>query len=82
MFKNILIGIFAAVLIVAIGTAAYNVVGVNAASGVAAPVAGRGGPGNGGNGQGGTGSTGTAAVTRLVTATELAPAPCPCLLPN
>ena len=59
MLKNILIGIFAAVLVVALGTAAYNVVGVNAAGSVSAPVAGNG-QGNGGNGQGGTGATGTA----------------------
>jgi hypothetical protein len=63
MLKNILIGIFAAILVVALGTAAYNVVGVNAAGSVPAPLAGNGqgngGPGNGGNGQGGTGATGT-----------------------
>ncbi len=55
MFKNILIGIFAAILVVAIGTAAYNVIGAQAAGAVAAPVAGNGG-GNG-NGQGGGGTT-------------------------
>jgi len=64
MFKNILIGIFAAILVVALGTAAYNVIGVNAAPGVAAPAIGNGqrngGPGNGGNGQSGVGVTGTA----------------------
>ncbi len=64
MLKNILIGIFVAILVVALGTAAYNVSGVNAAGGVSAPVAGngqgKGGPGNGGNGQGGTGASGTA----------------------
>ncbi len=53
MLKNILIGIFAAILVVAIGTAAYNVIGVNAAGSVAAPAVG-----NGGNGQGGAGATG------------------------
>jgi hypothetical protein len=42
MFKNILVGIFAAILVVALGTAAFNVVGVNAAGSVAAPVAGLG----------------------------------------
>ena len=42
MLKNILIGIFAAVLVVAIGTAAYNVIGAQAAGGVAAPAAGNG----------------------------------------
>ena len=53
MFKNILIGIFAAVLVVALGTAAFNVVGVSAAGGVAEPVAGNGGGNNGqGNGTG------------------------------
>jgi hypothetical protein len=63
MLKNILIGIFAAVLVVALGTAAYNVVGVNAAGSIPDPAAsngqGNGGPGNGGNGQGGSGVTGT-----------------------
>lgn len=58
MLKNILIGIFAAVLVVAIGTAAYNVIGVNAAAGTnpLAAVQGFGGQGGGqgrnGNGQG------------------------------
>ena len=33
MLRNILIGIFAAVLVVAVGTAAYNVIGVQAAGG-------------------------------------------------
>jgi hypothetical protein len=62
MLKNILIGIFAAILVVALGTAAYNVSGVNAAGGMAAPSAGNSGPGNGGNGQGGTGATGTSVL--------------------
>lgn len=61
MLKNILIGIFAAVLVVAVGTAAYNVMGVNAASGVAAQAAGNG-RGNGGQGNGNNGQTGTAVV--------------------
>lgn len=56
MFKNILIGIFAAVLVVAIGTAAYNVIGVNAAgTNPAAATRGFGGQGQGrgqGNGSG------------------------------
>jgi len=47
MFKNILIGIFAAILVVAIGTAAYNVIGVNAAGSANTAVAGQ----NGGQGQ-------------------------------
>ncbi len=59
MLKNILIGIFAAILVVAIGTAAYNVIGAQAAGGVAAPAAGNGN-GNG-NGQGGAGTTGSGA---------------------
>jgi hypothetical protein len=58
MLKNILIGIFTAILVVAIGTAAYNVIGVNAAGGIAAPAAGNNN-GNFGNGQGGAGATGT-----------------------
>ena len=56
MLKNILIGIFAAILVVAIGTAAYNVIGVNAAGGTNPVTAGQGfggqGKGQGGNGQG------------------------------
>ncbi len=59
MFKNILIGIFAAILVVAIGTAAYNVIGAQAAGSVAAPAAGNGGGNGNGNGQGGGGTTGT-----------------------
>lgn len=62
MLKNILIGIFAAVLVVALGTAAYNVVGVNAAGGVAAQAAGNG-RGNGGQGNGNSGQTGTAVIS-------------------
>lgn len=55
MLKNILIGIFAAILVVAIGTAAYNVIGAQAAGGTNAFAAGQGqgqGRGQGGNGQG------------------------------
>jgi hypothetical protein len=60
MLKNILIGIFVAILVVAIGTAAYNVVSVNAAGGTNPVTAGQGfggqGKGQGGKGQGnGTG---------------------------
>ena len=58
MFKNILVGIFAAILVVALGTAAFNVVGVNAASSSTAPVAGFG-PGNNGQGAGTNGQAGT-----------------------
>jgi hypothetical protein len=54
MLKNILIGIFAAILVVAIGTAAYNVIGVNAA-GATNPVAASQGYGGQGRGQGGNG---------------------------
>lgn len=56
MLKNILIGIFAAILVVAIGTAAYNVIGANAAGGTNPVTAGQSfggqGKGQGGNGQG------------------------------
>jgi hypothetical protein len=53
MLKNILIGIFAAILVVAIGTAAYNVIGVNAAGGTNPVTAGQGFGGQGkGQGQG------------------------------
>jgi hypothetical protein len=63
MLKNILIGIFAAILVVAIGTAAYNIVGVNAAGGTNTATAGQGlvpAQGNGptGNGQAGNGQNG------------------------
>ncbi len=47
MLRNILIGIFAAILVVALGTAAYNVIGAQAQGAVAAPQAGNG---NGGHG--------------------------------
>jgi hypothetical protein len=59
MYKNILIGVLAAILVVAIGTAAYNVVNVNAAGATNPVAAGQGfggqGRGPGGNGQGGNG---------------------------
>ena len=61
MLKNILVGIFTAVLVVAIGTAAYNVIGASAAGG-STYVSGNGNGnsnGNGGNGQGVTDGTGT-----------------------
>lgn len=50
MLRNILIGTFAAILVVAIGTAAYNVIGAQAQGAVAAPLAGNGYGGNGGQG--------------------------------
>lgn len=60
MFKNILIGIFTAILVVALGTAAYNVIGVNAAGSVTTPAAG--------NGRGnGTGATATEIATQATT---------------
>ena len=65
MIKNVLIGIFAAMLVVVLGSAALNVVGVNAARGVASQAAGygrgNGGQGNGGNGQAGS-TVGTTAA--------------------
>lgn len=56
MLRNILIGILAATLVVALGTAAYNVINAQAQGGIAAPLAGNGrgngnGNGNAGNGQ-------------------------------
>ncbi len=61
MFKNILIGVLSAILVVAIGTTAYNVSGAQAAGGVASAAQGYGGgQGNGGSGQGVTGGTGQA----------------------
>ncbi len=50
MLRNILIGTFAAILVVAIGTAAYNVIGAQAQGAVAAPLAGNGYGGNDGQG--------------------------------
>jgi hypothetical protein len=61
MLKNITIGILAAILVVVIGTAAYNVIGVQAA-GLAQGFGGQrraGDNGNGGTGQGGVVTTGT-----------------------
>ena len=56
MLRNILIGIFAAILVVALGTAAYNVIGAQAAGATNTAVTGQaGGQGRGqasGNGQG------------------------------
>ncbi|MEI7847550.1 MAG: hypothetical protein WCK35_17240 [Chloroflexota bacterium] len=61
MLKNILIGIFAAILVVAIGTAAYNVISVQAAGGNNPVAVGQGGNGQGGGGQGrGQGGNGQA----------------------
>lgn len=48
MYRNILIGTFAAILVVAIGTAAFNIVDAQAQGALAAPAAGNG------YGQGGT----------------------------
>ncbi|MCG2786279.1 MAG: DUF2202 domain-containing protein [Anaerolineae bacterium] len=50
MLRNILIGIFSAILVVAIGTAAYNVIGAQAQGAVAAPLAGNGNGNSQGNG--------------------------------
>lgn len=60
MFKNLLIGIIAAVLVVALGTAAYNVINAQAAGATTTAAQGFGNSqnrGNGGNGQGGAGVT-------------------------
>ncbi len=51
MYKNILIGILTAVLVVAIGTAAYNVIGAQAAGGTNSVSQGFGGGQGRGNGQ-------------------------------
>lgn len=55
MFKNILIGIFSAILVVAIGTAAYNLIDAKASGGLSQPAA-VSNAGNGGNGNGSTNS--------------------------
>ena len=54
MFKNIIMGILVALLVVALGTAAFNVIGVSAANDTTVPAAGFG---VGNNGQGGPGVT-------------------------
>ena len=52
MLRNILIGTFAAILVVTIGTATFNIVDAQAQGALAAPAAGNGyGQGNGNNGQ-------------------------------
>jgi hypothetical protein len=71
MFKNILSGIFAAVLVVAIGTAAYTVSGVNAANAQPTPSAGNG-QAIGGNGQTGTGLNGLTIPTSDLSSEEAA----------
>jgi hypothetical protein len=72
MFKKILIGIFAAVLVVALGTAAFGVSSVNAAGAVPTPLVGNG-QGMGNPGRGGTG-TGLAAIPVSALSTDEAAA--------
>lgn len=57
MFKNILMGFFVAILVVALGTAAFNVADVSAAGEIAVPAAGFG-PGNAAQGGSGVKTTG------------------------
>ncbi len=52
MLRNILIGILTATLVVALGTAAYNVMNAQAQGGIAAPLAGNGNGNGNGNGSG------------------------------
>ena len=66
MKNNILIGILAAFLVVVLGTAAYNIVGVNAAAAVVSPASGMG-RGNGGNGQSGSVAPATGTSTGTTT---------------
>lgn len=76
MLRNILIGTFAAILVVAIGTAAYNVIDAQAQSALTAPVAGNGyGQSNGNNGQNGTQATPQPATNTQVHAIQLAAIP-------
>jgi hypothetical protein len=84
MLKNILIGIFAAILVVAIGTAAYNVIGVNAAGGTNTATAGQGlspaqgyvptGNSQAGNGQGGNGQGNGTGIPQVQAQANLASA--------
>jgi hypothetical protein len=75
MLKNIMIGIFAAILVVAIGTAAYNVIGAQAAGGTNSVAAGQGqGRGQGGNGQGGNGQDNGSGVPQAQAQANLASA--------
>jgi len=71
MLKNILIGIFVAVLIVAAGTAAYNVIGVQAAGDANPVVAGQDFGGQG-RGQGGNGQSGGSGVPQSQAQVNLA----------
>lgn len=52
MLRNLLVGILAATLVVALGTAAYNVISAQAQGGIAAPLAGNGRGNGNGNGNG------------------------------
>lgn len=75
MLRNLLIGTFAAILVVAIGTAAYNVIGAQAQGGISPAVAaqGNGGNGYGAQGNGNNGAQGAAETQNH--ATELAAIP-------
>lgn len=75
MLKNILIGIVTAVLVVAVGTAAYNVIGAQAAgTGTAAQGSFGQGNGQGGNRQGGNGQANGSGVPQAQAQSMLASA--------
>lgn len=67
MFRKILIGIFVAMLVVAVGTAAYQVTGVDAAGSYPE----KGGPGNGGTGIGTGTGTGPGTNVAAIPASDL-----------
>lgn len=60
MSKNILMGVLAAILVVAVGTAVYNVIGANAAGNL--QISGYGNGQGGGNGTGNGNGTGTSVL--------------------
>ncbi len=72
MLRNILIGTFAAILVVAIGTAAYNVVGAQAQGGISPAVTTQGNGGSGHGAQGNGNNSAQGAGDTQSHATELA----------
>jgi hypothetical protein len=73
MSKHILIGLFAAILVVAIGTTACNAIGVNATGGTNPVTAGQGGNGQS-NGQGGNGQGNGTGIPQVQAQANLASA--------
>lgn len=74
MLRNILIGILAATLVVALGTAAYNVINAQAQGGLAAPLAGNSNGNGNGNGNGNAGNGQAAAGDHAAQLAAIPPA--------